>query len=157
VESYDAYLHKPVLDAAIDHARRFAKVGVESMGLLVGEAYTHRGRPYVVIEKYLTAGNESTRVSVRFSREALGELAREYMARHRGKVLAGWCHSHPSYGCFLSSTDLATQRRFFPEPWHVAMVVDPLREEGGSPAHRVFKLNHAGYEEAAYAVIEHRG
>jgi len=39
----------------------------------------------------------------------------------------GWYHSHPSYGCWLSGIDVATQRLQQKQgPW-VAVVVDPIR------------------------------
>ena len=126
------------------------------MGLLVGEAFLHKGKPYTLIEDYVTATNDSTAISVRFSPEAFADLAKQYSSKHKGKLVVGWCHSHPGYGCFLSGTDLSTQRRYFSEPWHVAVVIDPLRSENGSPARKVFKLNSASYEEVSYAVIERR-
>ncbi|RHW73275.1 COP9 signalosome complex subunit 5 [Trypanosoma brucei equiperdum] len=40
----------------------------------------------------------------------------------------GWYHSHPGYTCFLSGTDVATQRvgQAAQDPW-LAIVVDPVR------------------------------
>lgn len=154
-QAYEAYVHKAALEKASTHARELASKGLESMGLLVGEAFSHKGRPYVIVEDYVTAGNDSTAVSVRFSREAFSSLAREYSSK-RGRVVVGWCHSHPNYGCFLSSTDVRTQKSYFPEEWHIAIVIDPLRSEAGAPLRRVFKLKGSGYEEAAYAVIERK-
>jgi len=62
-------------------------------------------------------------------------------------------NSHPSYGCFLSGTDVSTQRKYFCEEFSIAMVVDPVRREK-----KVFKLeqNGKGYREASYAVIRKR-
>jgi COP9 signalosome complex subunit 5 len=40
----------------------------------------------------------------------------------------GWYHSHPSYGCWLSRIDVATQANYQmnPDPW-LAIVIDPIR------------------------------
>ena len=43
----------------------------------------------------------------------------------------GWHHTHPDFGVFLSAYDLFIHRHFFPQPWQVALVVDPLRQELG--------------------------
>ena len=56
-----------------------------------------------------------------------GMLAEEYP----GRVVVGWFHSHPALGVFMSATDAATQRAFFNQPWHLALVVDPLAQASG--------------------------
>ena len=43
--------------------------------------------------------------------------------------VVGWWHSHPGIGCFLSGTDISTQKYFFPEAYQVALVVDPIKDE----------------------------
>jgi proteasome lid subunit RPN8/RPN11 len=43
--------------------------------------------------------------------------------------VVGWWHSHINIGCFLSSIDIHTQECFFPEPYQIALVVDPIRKE----------------------------
>src|SRR5688500_10496070 len=37
----------------------------------------------------------------------------------------GWYHSHTRSEIFLSDADLEVYRRFFPEPWQVALVLRP--------------------------------
>ena len=55
----------------------------------------------------------------------------------------GWYHSHTRTEIFLSDADLAIHKRFFPEPWQVALVLKPhtfeptrggffFREPGGA-------------------------
>jgi len=44
-------------------------------------------------------------------------------------LVVGWYHSHPGHGCFLSSTDIGTQRSMFSKAYHSAIVIDPLRRE----------------------------
>jgi hypothetical protein len=52
-------------------------------------------------------------------------------AQHPGRKIIGWYHSHPGYGVFLSPQDEFIQTNFFPQPWQVAFVFDPLAEEDG--------------------------
>ena len=49
---------------------------------------------------------------------------REQLASVRGQVV-GWYHSHTRSGIFLSEADLDIHKRFFPEPWQIAMVIKP--------------------------------
>jgi proteasome lid subunit RPN8/RPN11 len=42
-----------------------------------------------------------------------------------GWDLVGWYHSHTRSEIFLSAQDLKIHNRYFPDPWHVALVVRP--------------------------------
>ena len=44
-------------------------------------------------------------------------------------VIVGWYHSHPSYTCFMSATDIQTQRTMFNQRYHSAIVIDPVNKE----------------------------
>jgi hypothetical protein len=37
----------------------------------------------------------------------------------------GWYHSHTRSGIFLSDVDLELHKRYFPAPWHIALVLKP--------------------------------
>lgn len=50
---------------------------------------------------------------------------------HPGERIVGWYHSHPGFGVFLSEYDQFIQRNFFGGEGMVALVVDPVRGEGG--------------------------
>ncbi len=53
----------------------------------------------------------------------LGELLSS--ARTPGSQPVGWYHSHTRSEIFLSEADLDIHKRFFPEPWQVALVLKP--------------------------------
>ncbi len=99
----------------------------------------------MVVDEYVTGRNSSSAVSVRFEETAFKEMLPRLS---RKKLVVGWAHSHPSYGCFLSFTDLETQKTYFREPFNFALVVDPVRKEK-----KVFKLGGEDYREASFAVI----
>jgi proteasome lid subunit RPN8/RPN11 len=122
------------------------------MGFLVGQAFSWQGREYAVVEEYLTSENDATSVSVRFSRRALEDLSQRIP---KGKVIVGWAHSHPGYGCFLSNTDLGTQG-FFSENFHFALVADPTKKERGAMLKRVFKIFLGEQRERPFAVIQEK-
>lgn len=46
-------------------------------------------------------------------------------------VIVGWYHTHPGFGIFLSGMDLFIHQNFFIQPWHVALVLDPLARRSG--------------------------
>lgn len=151
---FEAYLDEKALRQALQHAKSAAEKGNEAMGLLAGEVREWRGKRYVLVEDYLTGDNSATSVSVRFSQEAFPHLAEQInQARKEGKIIVGWNHSHPNYGCFLSPTDVSTQKKYFSEEFNIAVVVDPVRREK-----KVFKLDASsnGYRESSYAVVRKR-
>jgi proteasome lid subunit RPN8/RPN11 len=43
----------------------------------------------------------------------------------------GWYHTHPGFGIFLSNMDLFIHRNFFPQKWHIALVLDPVNKKSG--------------------------
>ncbi|MBI4360224.1 hypothetical protein HY572_00445 [Candidatus Micrarchaeota archaeon] len=147
VALYDVYLSADVVEKAQTHFRTAASRGKEAMGLLLGSAFVWNGNPYAVAERYVTASNDATAVSVRFSREAFSDLSKKL----NGFRVVGWTHSHPDYGCFLSSTDVATQESFFSEDFHFAFVVDPVRGEK-----KCFKVRNGQSVPVGFAVIRRK-
>lgn len=156
---FEAYVEQSALKKALEHSSAAAQKGREAMGLLAGQVRQWQGQKYVLVEDYLTAGNSATSVSVRFAQEAFPQLATQVNeAKRKGKIIVGWSHSHPSYGCFLSGTDVSTQKKYFSEEFSIAVVIDPVRKEK-----KIFKLAasqgpHAktGYREASYALVRKR-
>lgn len=147
-----------ILEEAMKQAEAlFAKQGqngFEAMGLLLGQPRSWHGSTYVVADQFITAANTENPVQVRFLDEAFPSIAKQINAA-RGSIVVGWIHSHPSYGCFLSATDVKTHRAFFAEPFNVAVVVDPLKTgSDGKMEKKAFKVDDNGtsYREVGLAV-----
>jgi len=151
---YDVYVSSEVLKKAGAHFTGQSQHGLEAMGLLAGEPRKHEGKEYTFVEEYFTAKNNASSVSVRFSDSAFADLVKQY--REHNKIIVGWMHSHPGYGCFMSHTDLATQEKYFPEPFHVALVADPTKTEQGRMVFRAYKASGKNYQELSYAIVERR-
>ena len=147
---FDAYFQEQAFNKALAHFSQAAERGLEALGFLLGSVFSFNGRKYVVVEDYVTADNDATAVSVSFSPHAFERLAQE-LKEKKEKVIVGWAHSHPSYGCFLSSTDVRTQRVFFPEDFHFALVCDPVREES-----KAFKVRDGRAQEVSFAVVRRK-
>jgi 26S proteasome regulatory subunit N11 len=59
----------------------------------------------------------------------------------RSEVVVGWYHSHPGFGCWLSSVDCNTQQSFEQlNPRAVAVVVDPIQSVKGKVVIDAFRL-----------------
>jgi proteasome lid subunit RPN8/RPN11 len=101
-------------------------------GLLIGDVVVWDGTPYVDVEAALPG--ERTRAGpahITFTADTWAELLRRKEKEFPDRWIVGWYHSHPRMGIFLSEMDVTLHRHFFPQPWHVALVVDAQDEELG--------------------------
>lgn len=59
----------------------------------------------------------------------------------RDENSVGWYHSHPGFGCWLSSVDINTHQAFEQlDPRNIAVVVDPIQSVKGLVVIEAFKL-----------------
>jgi 26S proteasome regulatory subunit N11 len=59
----------------------------------------------------------------------------------RSETVVGWYHSHPGFGCWLSSVDINTQQSFEQlTPRAVAVVIDPIQSVKGKVVIDAFRL-----------------
>jgi proteasome lid subunit RPN8/RPN11 len=103
-------------------------------GFLLGNRYRcpTTARDYVIIDQYSPAKfTESNEIRLAFTHEAWAQLSDELSGKFLGKLLVGWYHSHPRMDVFLSSHDMDIQTERFPEPWMVALVLEPEKHRGG--------------------------
>ena len=104
--------------------------GKEVMGFLLGRcAGTREGKYTLVRDVATTDLGRHRAVSVRFRRSAFDKLFEELDSCDFKYVIVGWYHSHPSYTCFMSATDIQTQRTMFNQRYHSAIVIDPVNKE----------------------------
>ena len=114
----------------MEHCAEMGKRELEALGFLLGDHFTNGGEEYTVVEEVVTSELDSSSISVKI-KDFTPMFERMYELEKAGKdyVLVGWYHSHPGHTCFLSPTDIETQKRMFRESYHVAVVVDPLNTE----------------------------
>jgi proteasome lid subunit RPN8/RPN11 len=103
-------------------------------GALVGrwrvDAATRQ--PYQVIEAVLPARHTRQGPAyLTFTQDSLVALNDDLEERFPGRLMLGWYHTHPRMGVFLSGQDLWIHEHFFPEPWQVALVIEPVTRAGG--------------------------
>ncbi len=98
----------------------------EVAGLLLGRLL----RQTLFVCDAITGKQRSSSTHVALEDEFLVRAANDYGRLGKRKSIVGWYHSHPSLGCFVSSIDFATQKRFqalFPDA--VGLVIDPSPPE----------------------------
>lgn len=119
------------------------------MGFMLGEVASWHGAVYATVRDAVSTDLKSSPSKVKFDRDALPKLFGHLDGSGFDYIIVGWYHSHPGHTCFLSRTDLETQRVIFDQPYHSALVIDPLNEEM-----KAFRLSGEGYEEIPFAVTD---
>jgi proteasome lid subunit RPN8/RPN11 len=102
-------------------------------GILVGQwCLDEIHGQFIVVEHALPARHtRQGSVYLTFTQDSLVDIHDQIDANYKGQKIVGWYHTHPSMGVFLSHYDTWLHRNFFPEPWQVALVVEPVSATGG--------------------------
>jgi proteasome lid subunit RPN8/RPN11 len=107
---------------------------VEVGGVLVGDwcVDEETGEQFVIVKHALPARHTlQGSVYLTFTQDSLVDLHEQIEKRFEGERIVGWYHTHPRMGIFLSHYDTWLHKNFFPEPWQVALVVEPYSSLGG--------------------------
>jgi len=123
------YVFEDVLRRMLRHFERDLRR--EQGGFLLGGLHQDR-TVYVEVRGFLPAtAAESRATSLTFTHATWAAMNRRAEEEYPGELVLGWVHTHPGLGVFLSSYDLFIHRHFFSQPWQIAMVIDPRRDELG--------------------------
>jgi len=125
----DFYMDENALDEILYHCSKMASDGLEAMGFLVGELYQWKENYFSLVFDIVTSTLESTPFSVRFQRDAFEDLFDKLDEINYDYILLGWYHSHVGYSSFMSDADIETQSKMFTQPFHTALVIDPVNLE----------------------------
>lgn len=135
--SETVYISSLALLKMLKHGR--AGVPMEVMGLMLGE-FVDDFTVHVI--DVFAMPQSGTGVSV----EAVDDVFQTRMMdmlkqTGRDQMVVGWYHSHPGFGCWLSSVDINTQQSFEQlNPRAVAVVVDPIQSVKGKVVIDAFRL-----------------
>lgn len=130
---FPVYIYEEILEQIKNLSKDSEK---EIFGYLIGKILKWKDKIYIIIQEQLFI--KDTIHSHQFSTSQIEGKAGEYEKKFQKLKInrndsdlrvVGWWHSHPGLGCFLSVTDLHTQKYFFPEGYQVALVVDPIKNE----------------------------
>lgn len=144
---YDMYLTRGCMDRIIAHCMAHVPTRLEVMGFLVGDVFSWENGSFTLVKDVVTTDLEATSISVRFDADGFEGLFTQLDDLEYDYVLVGWYHSHPGLGCFMSATDMTTQKRMFNSPFHSALVVDPIKHEI-----MAYRLQDEGYIRRHFAV-----
>jgi proteasome lid subunit RPN8/RPN11 len=103
-------------------------------GVLVGKYCVDSvtSREYIIIKAVLPARfTEHGSVYLTFTQDSLVDIHATMDETYPEEVIVGWYHTHPHMGVFLSQYDTWLHKHFFPEPWQVALVIEPNAKTGG--------------------------
>jgi len=90
------------------------------------------GESFIVIDTILLAQyTNQGPAHLTFTGDSQVEMLNTLETSYPNKVLVGWYHTHPRMGVFLSQWDIWLHQNFFPEPWQVALVIEPFSSIGG--------------------------
>jgi proteasome lid subunit RPN8/RPN11 len=152
---FPVYIH----EITINHIKNLCKNSdKEIFGYLIGLILKWNDNKYIIIKEQIYIEN-TVRSNVFETSQiegTAGEYEKEFQKlkhniKDKNLRVLGWWHSHINLGCFLSITDIHTQEYFFPAPYQVALVVDPIRDE-----FKFFTLNKNSknkYKALSYAII----
>ena len=106
---------------------------VEVGGVLIGQwCMDEQDEQFIIVKHALPARHvRQGSVYLTFTQETLVDLHDQIDKRFEGEKIIGWFHTHPRMGVFLSHYDTFLHRNFFPEPWQVALVVEPFSSIAG--------------------------
>jgi proteasome lid subunit RPN8/RPN11 len=115
-----------VLEKVIKHVN--STTDSEVGGVLVGKM----SEGSTVVTAAIPAEKASAgSANVTFTHDVWEEVRPIIDRDHPDESMVGWYHSHPGFGVFLSEYDLFIQQNFFSDPAMVALVIDPLKGDGG--------------------------
>jgi len=110
------------------------------------------GTPFIVIDTILPAVyTEQGAAHLTFTGDTQIALHNHLSENFPEKVFLGWYHTHPRMGIFFSQWDTWLHQNFFPEPWQVALVIEPHQSIGGffirQPDGTLDQRNYFGFYE----------
>ena len=111
---------------------RHGKAGIplEVMGLMLGDYVDDYTVKCIDVFSMPQSGTETTIESIDEGFQV--KMVEMLKQTGRNEIVVGWYHSHPGFGCWLSSVDINTQKTFEQQvPRTVAVVVDPIQSVRG--------------------------
>jgi len=120
----------------------FARIRVHTVGelvnevggVLVGQWYFDEAidEQFVVVEHVIPARyTRQGPVNLTFTQDSLVHFHNTIERCYPGRCIVGWYHTHPRMHVFMSHYDTFLHQSFFPEPWKVALVVEPHSSTAG--------------------------
>ena len=154
---FPVYIHRNILNEIRILCK---KSKFEIFGYLAGNILKWKEKTYILIKDqlFIKGGIHSHKYSTSQIKGTSGTYDKKFQklkqkSKDKNLRIVGWWHSHPNFGCYLSSTDLQTQQYFFPDSYQVALIIDPIRDE--FEFFTIDKDSEEGYKKLSFAIISH--
>ncbi|HFC12743.1 MAG TPA: hypothetical protein ENJ56_07855 [Anaerolineae bacterium] len=103
---------------------------VELGGVLLGRPYHNNRQIFVEVEVAIPAiTTDNGPVHFTFTADVWAQIHVD-CSQYPDLEIVGWFHTHPDLGVFYSADDEVVHAAAFTQPYHVGLVVDPLRNQG---------------------------
>lgn len=110
------------------HEHGISNMRTELGGFLLGHAYEDGDKLHIKVEVALPAvSDDHGPVHFTFNANSWSHCHAQKEAHYPSLQIVGWYHTHPGLGVFYSSDDVVVHSAGFALPWHVGLVVDPVR------------------------------
>ncbi|HET7791111.1 MAG TPA: hypothetical protein VFK78_09975, partial [Gemmatimonadales bacterium] len=127
---FPIFFAQEAIQALLDHVR--SQPDAALLGFLTGKTCedpaTHQ--PFIIIDSTLRLNQPVYGDKTTIVVERLWNRVQDQILKNRTSLL-GWYHTHPPLEVALSTLDIETHRKFFTQPWQVAVVAGT---EAGEPA-----------------------
>lgn len=115
------------LSGMLKHASTSPKFEVG--GVMLGECFDSGGVKFVEVTGSIAAENtQSSPAHVQFTNKTWEQFEKVRHERFPKSRIIGWYHTHPGLGVFMSRDDVFVHNNAFSQPWHIALVIDPIRD-----------------------------
>lgn len=122
------FLSQLALKQVATHSK--SNLGSEVGGALLGRVYQYGAELYLDVRAAIPAvTTDHGPVHFTFTADAWSQLHKDRTSRYPDLDIVGWFHTHPNLGVFYSSDDVVVHSAAFTMPWHIGMVIDPVRRE----------------------------
>ncbi len=125
-------------DYVYTYLYQYAKTAAnkEKLAALVGRHVEAEGKDVIVISGAIQGKHTVHENGVEsFTKESWEYINKQMDVYFKGLSIVGWAHTQPCFGAFLMSRDEDYHRSFFPMPWQVLYVLDPVERLDGFFVH----------------------
>lgn len=127
-EDVNVVVSQSALEQIVAHCK--SNTRVELGGVLLGRPYHNNRQIFVEVEAAIPAlSQDNGPVHFTFTADAWAQIHVDRL-QYPDLEVVGWFHTHPDLGVFYSADDEVVHAAAFTQPWHVGLVVDPIRNQG---------------------------
>lgn len=123
------YVDSGVIESTWQHVRTnpYTEIG----GVLIGKCADDGGLFTHIFDSLEARHTATTAGSLTFTHETWADISDRMSYLPQDAKIAGWYHSHPGHGIFMSGKDVFIHNNFFRTNWQCALVLDPIKNEEG--------------------------